>query len=163
MNYNNLAQKTNFTAGTERFKNVPFFINSVNLPGINISRPKTGKRFGSGIVVGGDSIEFNDLTFDMLIDENYVIYQELMKEIFKSVNVEESTFKNDPFMFWLEINDNDSNKLFKIEFYNCGIESISDIFYFTNNDEKTALISVSLSYSHFSIIEDSDSIPTMQF
>ena len=64
MNYNNLAQKTNWTAGTDKFPLVPFYLTNISIPGMNFSVPETGSRFGARINLASDTITYNSLSFE---------------------------------------------------------------------------------------------------
>ena len=106
MNYNNLAQATNFIAGSDKFKNVPFFITGLNIPGININHPEiSGGRQGTLMNLSGDSINYNSLSFEMLIDEDFQIYQELMDIVRKNISPTNGTYGDFYFDFFIEINN----------------------------------------------------------
>ena len=127
MNYNNLAQKTNWTAGTDKFPLMPFYLTNISIPGMNFSLPETGSRFGSRINLPSDTIIFNSLSFDFLIDEDFEIYRTFYSYIINSINPEKGTFADISFDLWVELNNSKGNKIMKFEFYNCRIESIGDI------------------------------------
>ena len=127
MNYNNLAQKTNWKAGTDKFPLMPFYLTNISIPGMNFSLPETGSRFGSRINLPSDTIIFNSLSFDFLIDEDFEIYRTFYSYIINSINPEKGTFADISFDLWVELNNSKGNKIMKFEFYNCRIESIGDI------------------------------------
>lgn len=152
MNYNNLAQKTNFTAGSEALELLPFYLTSVNIPGINFGHPEIGGRTGSRFAVGGDTLTYNTLSFEMLVDEDFEIYHEFMDKITDSVNPETGTFAGIEFGFWVEINNNKGNKLFKMEFYNCRVDNIGDVQLDTQDDMTEYMLSVDIKYDYYKII-----------
>lgn len=154
MNYNNLAQKTNWTAGTDKFPLVPFYLTNISIPGMNFSVPETGSRFGARINLASDTITYNSLSFDFLIDEDFEIYKTFYDYIYQSINPEKGTFADTSFDLWVELNNSNSNKIMKFEFYNCRIESIGDIELDTTSDETEIVMNLGLKFDYFKILND---------
>lgn len=154
MNYRNLAQKTNWTAGTDKFPLVPFYLTNISIPGMNFSVPETGSRFGSRINLASDTISYNSLSFDFLIDEDFEIYKSFYNYISQSINPEKGTFADTSFDLWVELNNSKSNKIMKFEFYNCRIESIGDIELDTTSDETEIVMNLGLKFDYFKILND---------
>jgi len=161
MNYNNLAQKTNFTAGSDKFKNLPFYLTSINIPGINFSLPEVGGRAGSRLALAGDVLTYNGLSFEMLIDEDFNIYHEFMDQVIQNISPTSGQYADNSFDFWVEINNNKGHKILKIEFTNCRIESIGDIFMSTIDDSTESIMTVDVKYDHYTIIKNERSIPVL--
>lgn len=154
MNYNNLAQKTNWTAGTDKFPLVPFYLTTVNIPGMNFSIPESGSRYGTRLNLASDTVTFNTLSFDFLIDEDFEIYKAFYKHINNSINVEKGTFADISFDMWLELNNSKGNKLLKFEFYNCRIENIGDVELDTTSPETESIMNLSLKFDYFKLLDD---------
>ena len=163
MNYNNLAQKTNWTAGTDKFPLVPFYLTNISIPGMNFSVPETGSRFGARINLASDTITYNSLSFDFLIDEDFEIYKTFYDYIYQSINPEKGTFADTSFDLGVELNNSKSNKIMKFEFYNCRIESIGDIELDTTSDETEIVMNLGLKFDYFKILNDTlpDTIPSI--
>lgn len=160
MNYNNFAQKTNFLASSDKLNLAPFYLTNVNIPGVNFSYPEVGGRYGSKIFMAGDNIQYNVLSFEMLIDEDFNLYNEFFDKILENINVESGKFADNTFDFILQINNNKGNKLMKFEFFNCRIESIGDIQLDTQDDITNHTMSVEIRYDYFKRII-SESVPTI--
>lgn len=160
MNYNNLAQKTNFTAGSSVFKDVPFFITALNIPGFNLNHNPLGARGGTHVLSSGDTISWNQLSIDILLDEDLKIYSELMAIIKKNINVESGTFDDFIFDFWIEINNNKGNLVLKLNFTNCRIDSIGDIQLDTQDDSTEHLMNFSMVYDFYTI--ESNTVPVLK-
>lgn len=161
MNYNNLAQKTNYIAGSDKFEQLPFYLTNVNIPGINFSHPAIGGRGSAKLNVGGDTLTYNTLSFEMLIDEDFTIYTEFMNKVIENISVENATFADNTFDFWIQINNNKGNKIMKMEFFNCRVESIGDIQLDTQDDMTEHLMNVEIKYDYFEVVNN-DSIPTLR-
>lgn len=151
MNYNNLAQKTNYIAGSDKFDDLPFYLVNLNIPGINFSYPEVSGRTGARFNLAGDSLTFNTLSFEMLVDEDFNIYHEFMDKIRENINVESGSFADNVFDFWVDINNNKGNKLFKIEFHNCRIESVGDILLDSQDDMTEYTMTVDIKYDYFTV------------
>lgn len=152
MNIHNFAQRTNWTAGSDRFPLIPFYLINLSIPGMNFSLPEVGGRSGVKINLGSDTVTFNTLNFSFLIDENFEIYKKFYEYLIEFVNIESNKFNNDQFSFWVELNDNKSNKILKFEFYNCRIESIGDIELDTTNPETEITMDLSIKFDYFKIV-----------
>jgi hypothetical protein len=161
MNYNNLAQKTNYTAGSDAFPLLPFYLTTVNIPGISFSYPEMGNRIGTALSAAGDTLKYNGLSFEMLIDEDFGIYHEFMDHIHKNINVESGTFADNTFDFWVEVTNSKGKNLFKIEFYNCRIETIGDIQLDTQDDITEYTLSIDLQFDYYKIFKGTQSVPTL--
>lgn len=155
MNYHNLAQKTNFIGGSEKFNLLIFYITSVNIPGINFSLPEAGGRYSTKVYLPSDKITYNNLTFEFLIDEDFELYRQFYSHIKDIINPENGTFNNDPFTFWLQINNNKGNKVLNFEFYNCRIENIGDIMLSTQEDVTEHTMTLDFKYDYYEIVENS--------
>lgn len=153
MNYNNLAQSTNYIAGSDKFKNIPFYLVNVNIPGMTFSHPAVGGRNSTRIKLQADTVTFNSLSFEMLIDEDYEIYKELMSIIRKQISIETGTFGDFTFDFWIEVSNSKGHKVMKLNFSNCRLESIGDINLDTREDVTEVAMSVEIAYDFYEIEE----------
>lgn len=153
MNIHNFAQRTNWTAGSDKFPLIPFFLTNVSIPGMSFSIPETGSRFGARLNLGSDTISYNTLSFDFLIDENFDIYKSFYKNITECIDVNNGTFKNEVFNFWIQLKDSKSSTdILKFEFYNCRIESIGDIELDTTNPETEITLNLTIKYDYYEIV-----------
>jgi hypothetical protein len=151
MNYNNLAQKTNWIASSPVFKNVPFFLISLNIPGLSLSHPEVGGRDSLRMKLPSDTVTFNSLSFEMLVDEDFLIYQELMNIIRNNIDKDNGTFSDFYFNFFIELSNNKGNKILKLEFTNCRIESIGDIDLNAQDSATEYTLQMSIVYDYFEI------------
>lgn len=161
MNINNLAQKTNFIAGSNDLELSTIYLTTVNIPGVNLSPPEVGGRSGTKLNLTSDSITFNALSFEVLIDENFKVYRELVKKLFNNVNPSSGSFADTDFDFWIQINNSKGNYLLKIEFHNCRIESIGDIQLDSQDDITEYTMSIDLKYDYYSVI-DTELVPPLR-
>jgi len=161
MNSNNLAQKTNFNAGSNQLQLSQIYLNSVNIPGINFSHPELSSRAGSKLNLTGDTLTYNNLSIEILVDEDFNIYHEISTKIFNNISPITGSFANIEFDFWIDINNSKGYHLFKMEFNSCRIESIGDIQLETNSDETEFTLPVELKFDYFNIIK-SNVAPTLQ-
>lgn len=149
MNYNNLSQKTNFTAGSPKFDKVPFFITTINIPGISLPPQEVGGRDGAKGLLTGNSFEYSALSFEMLIDEDFHIYNELYDVLDEYINIETGEFKEFVFDFFVQLTNSKGNPGLKLEFHNCRIESIGDISLDTTDDTTQYTLSMEMRFDYF--------------
>ncbi len=151
-NTRNYSQKSNFMCGSEELDLLPFYVTSINVPGITFSIPEVNTRNGTMINLSPDVIEFNSLSMELLLDEDYNLYKEVMDLIFKNINVESGTFADNVFQFWCEVTDDLGKSVMKIEYYNCRIESVGDLQLDTTDETTETVFSLELKYDYFKIV-----------
>ena len=161
MNTNNLAQKTNFIAGSDKFERVPFYLTTVNIPGLTLSHPRIGGRAGTQLNLSGDTIEWGSLAFDMLIDEDFEVYKELMQIIRRNIQAPEGTFSDFYFDFWIEVSNSKGHKVLKMEFSNCRIESIGDITLDSQDESTEHVLPIGMAFDYYEV-EDNPSYTLRQ-
>jgi len=160
VNYNNFAQKTNWVAGSNKFENIQFYLTTLNIPGINFNHPDVGSRGSAKLNLTGDTLTYNNLSFEFLIDEDFNVYKEFMKKIKENISIENASFANIDFDFWVQLNNNKGNKILKFNFTNCRIESIGDINLDTTDDATEQTLSVEVKFDYYEI-EDIN-LPTIR-
>lgn len=151
MNFNNLAQKTNYIAGSDAFKHIPFFLTSINLPGLSLSHPLAGGRHSTRLNLSADTVNWNSLSFEMLIDEDFKIYKEVHDLIKKNIKLKDGTFRDFYFDFFIEISNNKGNKVLRMDFSNCRIASIGDIDLSTQDEATEHTMQVEMVFDYFEI------------
>jgi len=163
MNFNNLAQKTNFIAGSDKLDLTNLYLHSLNIPGFSFSSPELSGRSGTKLNVCSDSVNFSNLSFEVLIDEDFLIYHEFTDKLFTHINPTSGSFANIEFDFFIQINNNKGNNLFKIEFNSCRIESVGDISLESGSDETEMTMSVDIKFDYFNVIRSDKTIyPVLQ-
>jgi hypothetical protein len=150
MNTNNFHQKSNFTAGGSLFDKSTYYLTSVNIPGLSLSPIEVGGRGSSKMQLSPDTITWSPLTFDVLIDEDFEVYKEI-NDIFRKNIKADGTFEDLYFDFWVEVSNNKGNKIMKLDFTNCRLTSISDIFMDTQDDTTEHTLSIDLIYDTYDI------------
>jgi len=161
INTRNYSQKTNYKCGSSDLDILPFFIQTMSIPGINFNSPEIGGRTGSKFNLASDSVTFNNLSLDIVLDEDYLVYKEIMNLIFSKINVETGTFSDNIFSLWVEMTDDMGKTVMKIEYNNCRFESVGDIQLDVMDDSTETTFSVDIKYDYYSIIY-SDNTPTLR-
>lgn len=155
MNYNNLAEQTNYLAGSSEFEDFILYITKCNLPGLSVSPPAIGGRFGTQHHPGADAVSYNELTLEVLVDEDLTVYLEILKYFKKRVRMD-MTFDNESFPFWIQINNNKGNKLFMVYFTNCRITSISDFQFDSQSDIQQQTFTLNIVYDYYDVVVEKD-------
>lgn len=161
-NINNLSNKRNFVAGASFLPGVELFLTNLSIPGINADGIEVGGNKGIKALIGSDSIKFNPLNLEILIDEDYSIFLTIINKIFEAVNIKNNSFSMQDFNLWIEVQNNKKNKLFTIDFYNCKIESISDIELNYQDDITEHTMSLGIIYDYYEILQESQIKPTLR-
>jgi len=85
----------------------------------------------------------------MLIDEDFKIYIELMGKLQDNVNPDKGTFKDISFDFSIELSNSKGNKVLKLNFFNCRVESIGDIQLDCSDESTEHLLPVEMTYDYY--------------
>lgn len=144
----NLADVSQFLVGSDTLKLTPFFIKSFTIPSIAFSHPELGSRNGTKIHLGADSIDFNDLSFEVMLDSGFETYFELLDISMQEVDFEHGSFAMPEFDLWVQVLKPNGDVLFRVDFRNCRISSLGEIA-LDPNSELGASIQLSLVYDYF--------------
>lgn len=152
-NINNLAQKTNFIAGSNTLKIAPIFVTNISIPAMNLSHLEIGGRFGTKLHVSSDHATFNQISLECLIDEDFRILTEILKNIRKNYSPTNGTFTNNSFDFWLQLNNSKGNPILRFDFKNVRITSFGEVNLTTQDDTNSGTFSIDLMYDYYDLIE----------
>ena len=151
INQNNLAQKTTWYCGSSKLNLMLKMTQNFNIPGITFNHPQAYNHNSAVVNIVADNITFNSLSCEVLIDENYKVYFEIMKKIFDQFNPKSGSFANQEFDWFTMLTNNKGNDLFKIDYHNCRFESVSDVSLTTQGDESYNTMNIDIKYDYFTI------------
>ena len=151
MNLNKHDQKTAWEAGSNKLQLANLYLQNFSIPGISFSHPDIYAHPAARLGLVADSISFNECSLDLLIDENYRMYFEIMDTVFKQINPENGTFANQEFDFFVNLKNQKGENVFTVNFFNCRFTSVSDITLSTQGDETYNTLNVSLRYDYYKI------------
>ena len=152
INTRNYSQKTNYRCGTADMELLPFYVTTLNVPGVTMTVQEISGRQGAIINMAPATMTYDPLSLEVLLDEDYRIFRELHSKVY--VDVETGTFQDKYFDFWTEFTNDMGKVVMKIEYYNCLIENISELSLATNDDVTEQTFSVLIKYDYFKIIND---------
>lgn len=153
INANNIAQRTNFMLGTSKIPNSVMMVQTVNIPSVSVNHVTgIGGRFGVQLKVGADNSEYSDVTFDVLLDEDLLVLREVLALMQKQVHPGDGVFEDTYWDFWLQVNNNKGHPLFRIDFINSRLSSISDVSLDSMDDGHNTM-SLTISYDWYEISE----------
>ena len=149
INTRNYSQKTNFLCGSPTLKLLPFYVTNLTIPGITANVPEVSGRFGASNKFSAANITFNDLSLDVLLDQNYRIYIDIYNLI--KVHIDDGTFENFYFEFWIQVTDDFGKTVFKIDFHDCQIETIGDLELGTQDETTERTFNINIKYDYYTI------------
>jgi len=154
MSTRNFTHNSNFTFTTNLFNDeeISYYIQEVNLPGLSFSHIQLGRQ-SSLMNVQADTLNYNDLTLNFIMDEDLKVWKDIIKKMQSMREVYEGTAEEIKKFGYLEIHDDNSRKILKLEFIDIMIESIDDMQYSTNTDDDIITCSVNLKYDYYNISE----------
>lgn len=148
MNRLNYAQHSNFIAGCSQVFNYEFYIQEINLPGLNTNIYESFNQ-GAKHLLTGDTITHTELSLTVMIDEDFLVYQAFKDWMEGCVNQTSGSFSERDFTFYCDIHNNKGNYLFTVMFYGCKMLSIGDVQLSAQDDTASNNMSISIDYDWF--------------
>ena len=151
-NRRNFTHNSNFFFQTNLFgEDFTYNIQECNLPGMNFSHIQTSKSsvFGN---IEGDTITYNDLIVNIIIDEELKIWKEIVNVMQTMRNPITSKGELIERYGFLIIQDDNTNEILKLEFSNMMVETIDDLSYNTNSEDDIITCSVTIKYDTYIIL-----------
>ncbi len=158
INTRNYSQKTNFQCGTISMELLPFYVTTLQIPGISTIIQEVSGRSGAPVNFSPANMLFSNLSLEVLIDEDYKVYKDIIKNI--KIDVETGTFELAYFDFWTSVTNDMGKVIMKIEYYNCIIEAIGEVSLAANDDTTEQVFSLDLKYDYFKIVNTG--LPTLR-
>ncbi len=125
---NSFSTNTNIQFGSSEMKTMWWQAQTFQLPIITLSPPQINSRSGALINLASDTVDYGDLSVDLILDKEWVAYDELYQHFIKRLNVETGNFEQfEQFDVWIEVFDGEGKSVKKFWFYNCRLTSFGDI------------------------------------
>jgi len=150
-NLRNFAHTSNFAFGTNLFgESTVYSVQECNLPGISFNHIEVAKRavFGN---IQGDTLTYNNLYINIILDEDLKNWIEIVSSLQKmrdptttnGISISEDS--------WLEIHDDNSNRVLKLSFKNCILETIEDVAFSTTSEDEILTVGINIKYDYYTI------------
>jgi len=150
-NIRNFSHTSNFIFTTTLFgEETTYALQSVNLPGISFSHITTSK---SAVMFNleGDTPTYSPLSAAFIVDENLETWRELTAIAQKMRNPETSEGALIEKMAHLEIHDDNSNLVIKLEFHGIMLESIGDLAFGTTSEDEILSLDIGMVYDYYTV------------
>ena len=136
INNNSYSTVSNISFGSNEMKNLWWNAQTFQLPAITTTGIKINTRAGAMIGLASDTVEYDDLSIDLILDKEWKVYDELYAHFLKRLNVETGEFlKFDQFDLWVELFNGEGHSVKKFWFYNCRLQSFGDMLFNTQTSE----------------------------
>lgn len=149
----NFAQKTNFIAGCPQIPGMEFYIQEVTLPGINLELGEAAS-YALKTYVPPTTHSYSDLSFTVLIDEDFEIYDMFFKNVVDSKSLVNGTYALINYDFYVQVYNNKGRLLFTEFFKNCILESIGDVSLSSTDNSVTNTFSANFKFEWLEIQRD---------
>lgn len=144
----NFADLSRFMVGSDTLKITPFYLKTFTIPGISMSHPSLSTRSGTNLKIGADSMDFDTLEMEVLLDSQFSTYFELMDLVFKEVDFEFDSFAMPEFDLWVSVMDSKQKEIFRFDFHHCRINSLGSVS-MDPEAELGSTVALSLSYDYY--------------
>jgi hypothetical protein len=146
----NFTHNSNFFFQTNLFNKdeTSYAVQECNLPGLSFSHIQISKR-SAFANEQGDTISYNDLNISLIIDEDLVVWKDIITSMQNMRNP--VTTEGEEYMKYgyLIIQDDNTNQIIKLEFIDMIIESIDDMTFNTNSEDEIITCTVTIKYDYY--------------
>lgn len=151
MSNRNFSHTSNFVFGTNLFgEATTYALQSVNLPGMSFSHIQVNKRSVMGNIQG-DTPTFNQLSLEFIVDEKLELWIEIVQNFKKMREQQRGIGEKITEYAWLEIHDDDSNRILKLNFTGALFESVDDLLFNTTGEDEVMTLTASMMYDYYEI------------
>lgn len=147
----NNSKPTNFQVIFNRIPNVVFKLQQVNVPTLTLAPTRLPTHGDVEVYLPGDTLVFEDWTFDFIVDEDLSNYRELynwFRDLVDEIDLQDKV--DTASLLFL---DNNKVPMFSFNFEEIFPTILTDLLFVTNTDDSTLVCSASFKYSHFHITE----------
>ena len=150
---NNFTQTSNFKVFLPFIQDEQFNVQSVELPGISFTLPEVFAQSGKRALLTGDSINFDPVTIEFLLDEKLITYKKILKWFLESINPNSGVIDNKDFMCGIEMTDNAGHSLICLQLFGCKFESIGSVNLTSNSEDNEITLSVTMRFDDLEFVD----------
>lgn len=149
----NFAQKTNFICGCPQIPGLEFYLQDVSLPGVSVELAEA-KTFALSKYLAGTAHSYGTLSFTVLIDEDFEIYDMFFKNIVDSKSLINGTYAQIEYDLYIQVFNNKGRPLFTEFFKGCVLQSIGDVSLSSTDNSVTNTFTAEFKFDWLEIEKD---------
>ncbi len=163
-NLRNFTHSSNYVFQTNLFseEETNYAIQEVQLPGLSFSHIQAGRQ-SAMLNLQGDTIQFNDLTLNLIVDEKLQVWKDVVNKMIRMRDAYSTHGESIEDMSFLEIHDDNSKLVLKLEFSGCMISSIDDLTFTTISEDEIITCAVTIKYDYYQIVTTGDNKAGLAF
>lgn len=137
-NNNSFTTATNIQFGSTEMPGVWWNAQTFSLPAMSLAPPQINNRSGALINLASDTVDYGELSIQVILDKEWKVYDELYIHFIKRLNVETGTFvKEGTFDMWIQMFDGQGNPRKKFDFHKCRLTSFGQLDFDVGDAEDT--------------------------
>ena len=142
-----------FKLSDNKLNTFEFFINEFSGLGLTLNEAPGQFWQGIGIKRPGDFLTFNDISLQVIVDEDYEVLVEIINYFNAVRSLDPNKLDwNHNFTGTLFATTNKNNFKKKFNFFNCWIKDMSDFTFSTNQtDDVPIILSVTMAFDYYTI------------
>jgi hypothetical protein len=130
-----------------------YSVQTVDIPGMSVNHLVQDSPAGT-FVLPGNIVSFEPLKLSIIVDEHLDVWNTFYNYLQNYHVVGTTDYHcNKHEISWLEIYDNKNNYLFKIEFNNCYLKSVSSLKYASDANDSTLSVDIEILYDYYTIVK----------
>lgn len=143
-----MADTSNFLVGSDELKITPFYVKNVSIPQVSMNHIKMNTKSGVDLNLGADTLSFDNLDFEAIIDNNFDVYFEIMTKVFQEVDWDHNSFAMPEFNLWVLVLDSNKSPKFKFTFWHSRFNNVGSLP-LDMQSELGITIPVSITYDYY--------------
>ena len=159
LNTNNFAQDTNYTCGSAALDLTSLYCSRVNIPGVSLSHIELINGAGTGLYSTGDNYTYEPLSVDVLIDEDFEVFFELLKKFRINVNNNNGTFADIEFDFFINVSNSKGKHLFKATMVNARLNSMGSVVLDSTSENTELVLPLSFDFDYVEFEHGAVNVP----
>lgn len=153
MNNRNFTHTSNFIFGTNLFsEDVTYYAQTINVPGISFGHIESSTR-SVKFNLQSDTMEFSPLNITLIVDEQLENWKQIFKTLKRMREQDKGTGEKVEEYLWIEIHDDNSQKILHLDFYGAMLESLGDLTFNTTSEDEIVTTDIVIKYDYYDIKE----------
>jgi len=167
INNNSYSTVSNIRFGAIELKDIWFNVNSMVLPTISLEPPQMNTRAGANIAIAPDTAMYTDLSFEIIIDKDWEVFDYVYSYFLQGLNVETGKFSHyKKFELWAEVVDGEGIVKKKFNFHSCRLTEFTGYQALPNTGEdELQVMTLTFNVMYYTVdkiehLYDADKLPT---
>jgi len=151
---NSISQTTNYKVFLPFLGDSIQYAQIVEFPDFTLTPIEVFNSSGKKASVGGDSLQYSDISVTFQIDENMELYKRLLQFVTTMVHRNDGILSDQlEFFCGIEITDNLGKPVIAFEFFGCNLMNVTGLTLDNTNDDNEQLVTITFQFDDWNLID----------